>query len=68
MSGPAAPPPESGPPERAPRVAPVTPPFPPELQAVFDKIMPRGVLAGPFLLALAIDPAATQIPQARGTT
>jgi alkylhydroperoxidase family enzyme len=43
MSGPAAPPPESGPPERAPRVAPVTPPFPPELQAVFDKIMPPGV-------------------------
>ena len=26
-----------------PRVAPVTPPFPPELQAVFDKIMPPGV-------------------------
>jgi hypothetical protein len=26
-----------------PEVEPVTPPYPPELQAVFDKIMPRGV-------------------------
>ena len=68
MSVPSSPGPPSRRPESAPRLAPVAPPFSPDLQAVFDKIMPRGVLAGPFLLALAIDPAATQIPQARGTT
>jgi hypothetical protein len=27
----------------APRVDPITPPYPPEMQAVFDKIMPPGV-------------------------
>jgi 4-carboxymuconolactone decarboxylase len=30
-------------PATTPRVEPVTPPYPPELQAVFDKIMPAGV-------------------------
>src|SRR5580693_1167061 len=30
-------------PTASPRVEPVTPPYPPDLQAVFDKIMPPGV-------------------------
>jgi alkylhydroperoxidase family enzyme len=43
MSVPSSPGPRSRRPESAPRVAPVAPPFPPDLQAVFDKIMPPGV-------------------------
>jgi hypothetical protein len=68
MSVPSSPGPSFRRSESAPRVAPVAPPFSPDLQAVFDNIMPPGVLAGPFLLALAIDPTATQVPRARGTT
>src|SRR5215467_11674844 len=30
-------------PTGTPRVEPIAPPYPPEIQAVFDKIMPRGV-------------------------
>src|SRR5262245_34556190 len=43
MSAPATPRPESRTPEPAPRLAPIAPPFPADLQAVFDKIMPPGV-------------------------
>jgi hypothetical protein len=35
----------------SPRIAPVPPPYPPELQAVFDRIMPPGV---PPLALLAL--------------
>jgi alkylhydroperoxidase family enzyme len=43
MSVPSSPGPPSRRPESVPRVAPVAPPFSPDLQAVFDKIMPPGV-------------------------
>jgi alkylhydroperoxidase family enzyme len=39
--------------QAAPRVDPVTPPFAPELQAVFDKIMPPGVLPLSLFTTLA---------------